>query len=150
GGASGGPAILNLRTGLPVAELSVEEVLDVAAQFGRGNSIEGTPRMIGPLDVDQWTIQSARRNQPAYHIAFDDPRGHEIYISAASGDVFQATSRRERILGWLGAVPHWLYPTVLRQNGALWTEIVIWTSVVGIFLAATGIYVGIARFKRRG
>src|SRR5690606_34961533 len=92
GGASGGPAILNLRTGLPVAELSVEEVLDVAAQFGRGNSIEGTPRMIGPLDVDQWTIQSARRNQPAYHIAFDDPRGHEIYISAASGDVFQATS----------------------------------------------------------
>jgi hypothetical protein len=156
GGGRGGrasesaPAIIDLRTGLPVSALSSAEVLEVAAHYGRGNGIEGLPRLVGPLEVDQWTIQSARRNQPAYHVAFDDPAGHEIYVSGASGEVFQDTNRRERILSWLGAIPHWLYPLALRRNGPLWTEIVVWTSVVGTFLAATGLYVGIARFKRRG
>src|SRR5690606_24739812 len=95
---------------------------------------------------DQWTVQSARRNQPVHHFAFDDDAGTEIYVSAASGEVFQDTNRRERVLTWLGAIPHWLYPLQLRRNGPLWTEIVIWTSVVGTFLAATGLYVGLMRF----
>ncbi len=62
--------------------------------------------------------------------------------------MFQATTRKLRILGWLGAVPHWLYPTVLRQNGALWNQIVVWTSIAGVFLAATGMYVGLMRLRR--
>ncbi|ARU17718.1 hypothetical protein [Croceicoccus marinus] len=41
---------------------------------------------------------------------------------------------------------------MLRQNGPLWTEIVIWTSVIGTFLTVTGLYVGIGRIalRRRG
>jgi hypothetical protein len=140
---------LNLRTGLPLAELSPADVIKVARQYGQANGIEGEARSLGVIDIDQWTIQTARRNQPAWHIAFDDPAATEIYISGASGEVFQMTDRRLRILGWLGAIPHWLYPTMLRQNGALWTEIVIWTSVAGTFLAATGLYVGISRLRRR-
>jgi hypothetical protein len=45
-------------------------------------------------------------------------------------------------------VPHWLYPTLLRQDGKLWNDVVVWVSLVGVFLTATGLYVGIARLRR--
>lgn len=138
-----------LRTGEPLAELSDDQVLAVAAKYGRGINIEQIPRSLGIVEIDQWTLQSARRNRPTHHIAFDDPAGTEIYVNGSTGEVYLDTNRRERILAWLGAIPHWLYPTVLRQNGPLWTQIVIWTSVIGTFLAATGLYVGISRLKRR-
>lgn len=147
-GPNGTSSALNLRTGEPLAELSPEQVLSVAQQFGRGNAIPGEARSLGLVDIDQWTLQTARRNAPTWHFAFDDPAHTEIYVSARTGEVFQKTTRRERVLSWFGAIPHWLYPTVLRQNGALWTEIVVWTSVAGTFLAATGLYVGLSRLRR--
>lgn len=150
GGGRRDPALnnINLRTGQPVQELPEAAVLRVAQQFGEGNDIAGAPRSLGIIDIDQWTIQTARRNQPAYHIAFDNPAATEIYISGKTGEVFQHTNRKIRILGWLGAVPHWLYPTILRQNGAAWNQVVVWTSIAGSFLAATGMYVGIMRLRR--
>jgi uncharacterized iron-regulated membrane protein len=128
--------------------LNEAAVLEVARQYGAGNGIEGTARSLGLVDIDQWTLQTARRNAPTYKIAFDDRRGSEIYISGASGEVFQATNRRERVLSWFGAIPHWIYPTILRQNGPLWTSVVVWTSIAGSFLALTGMYVGISRMRR--
>lgn len=138
----------NLRTGERVRGLSAAAVHDVARRFGRRSAIAGEPRALGTLEIDQWTVQTAPRNRPVHKFAFDDAAATEIYVSGASGEVFQDTTRRERVLTWLGAIPHWLYPLELRRNGALWSEIVIWTSVVGTFLAATGIYVGVARLLR--
>ncbi len=150
GGRRDGAAVINLRTGEALTRLEPSQVLEVAQGFGQGNGIlQGAPRALGIVDIDQWTLQSAARNAPAWHIAFDDPAGTEIYINGSTGEVFQETTRRERVLSWLGAIPHWLYPTLLRQNGALWTEVVIWTSVLGSFLAATGLYVGIKRLRRK-
>jgi hypothetical protein len=83
--------------------------------------------------MDAWTVQSFRSTQPLDRVDLGHPTGTEIYVSAASGVVVQDTNRVERVLNWLGAIPHWLYPTVLRQDGALWSEVVIWTSVVGTF-----------------
>jgi hypothetical protein len=144
---AGRPAIA-LSSGAPVAQLTGEQILQVARTFADGNDIGGDARAQGIVDIDQWTLQSARRNAPAWHVRFDDAAGTEIYINGSTGEVFQFTNRRERVLSWFGAIPHWLYPTVLRQNGPLWTEVVIWSSVVGTFLAATGLYVGIARLRR--
>jgi uncharacterized iron-regulated membrane protein len=144
----GATPVTNLRTGQPLEELSERDVLQVAQVYGTGNGIEGTPRSLGLVEIDQWTLQTAARNAPTYKIAFDDPGANEIYISASSGEVFQATNRRVRVLSWFGAIPHWIYPTILRQNGALWTNVVIWTSIAGSFLAATGMYVGISRLRR--
>ena len=56
---------------------------------------------------------------------------------------------QERFWGWFGSVTHWLYPTLLRQNGPLWSQVVIWSAIVGTFLTAFGIYIGISQFKRR-
>ncbi len=144
----GATPVTNLRTGLPLEQLSEGEVLEVARTYGAGNGIDGIPDSQGVIDIDQWTLQTALRNAPTYKIAFNDPAATEIYISASSGEVFQATNRRVRVLSWLGAIPHWIYPTILRQNGQLWTNVVIWTSIAGSFLAATGMYVGISRLRR--
>jgi hypothetical protein len=78
-----------------------------------------------------------------------DRAGSEIYMDGASGEILQDTNRRERILAWLGAIPHWFYLTGLRSNGPLWSQVVIWTAVLGTFLTLTGIYVGIVRLYRR-
>lgn len=138
----------NLRTGEPVKTLGDAQVRQVAAEYAARHGLEGA-LVARRLDkVDQWTLQAGRR-APLYQIAVNDPAGSEIYVSAASGEVVQDTNRRERVLSWFGAIPHWLYPTVLRSNGALWTQVVIWTSVAGVFLTVTGLYVGISRFGRR-
>lgn len=140
--------VFDLRTGLALPLLVETEALEVAREYGRRHGLAGEPRLVGTVEVDQWTIQTGRRHQPVYHIAYDDAAGSEIYVSGSSGEVFQDTNRRERVLTWLGAIPHWLYPTQLRQNGPLWSQVVIWTSILGTFLAATGLYVGVARLRR--
>lgn len=142
-------AAISLASGQAVTPLTEDQVLAVAGLFAAGNAIEGSAFAHGIIETDQWIIQSARRNQPAWHIGFGDAAGTEIYINGRTGEVFQQTNRRERILAWLGVIPHWLYPSVLRQNAVLWTNVVIWSSILGTFLAATGLYVGIKRLRRR-
>lgn len=138
-----------LRTGEPLPDLQQEELAQIAAVHARQRGIAGEPRWLGTVDIDQWTIQSARRQQPVQHFALQDSAGTQLYLNGTTGEVFQDTNRRERVLTWMGAIPHWLYPTFLRSNGPLWSKVVIWTSVAGCFLTLTGLYVGISRLRRR-
>lgn len=140
------PENFDLATGQEVAVAAPGAALEIARSFATRSEMDQPLQTAIPVEMDQWTVQTARRHQPLHRVDF--PSGETIYV-AGSGEVVQQTTRSERILGWLGAVPHWLYPTLLRQNGALWTQVVIWTAVVGCFLTATGLWVGIARLKRR-
>jgi hypothetical protein len=54
-----------------------------------------------------------------------------------------------RFWNWLGTVPHWLYFTKLRQNAALWSNVVIYTSLVGCFLTVFGLFLGVWPLRRR-
>src|SRR5690606_2841106 len=109
-----------------------------------------SPRYLGTVDRDQWTVSAEfDRHRPLHLFALDDPDGTLWYLSSTTGELVQASTRTERFWNWLGSVPHWLYPTVLRQNGPLWINVVIATSLVGLFLTAIGVYIGIARLKRR-
>jgi uncharacterized iron-regulated membrane protein len=145
-----GVAPFDLATGMPQHRPSREDLLHLAAGHANRRGIAARPQWLGEVEIDQWTIQTARRNQPVQHVAVGDAAGMELYLNGNTGEVFQDTSRRERVLNWLGAIPHWLYLTALRRHGPVWSQIVIWTSVLGTFLAATGLYVGIARLQRRG
>ena len=101
------------------------------------------------IDRDQWTVsEDYVRDRPLYKFAFDDAAGTEMYVSSATGEVVLWTTRPERFWNWLGAVPHWLYFTELRDDGPLWSQIVIWTSIVGAFLTVIGLTLGILQFKR--
>ena len=145
GGNNDPATVINLRTGEALPALSEDQLLAVARDFARGNGWHGQPSLLGVINSDQWTLQNAPRNAPAWHVAINDAAGTELYINGRTGEVFQQTNRLERLLSWFGAIPHWLYPSMLRMNAALWTDVVIWTSVLGSFLAATGLYVGIQR-----
>jgi hypothetical protein len=139
---------MQLRTGAPQKPLTQSQLLDVASDFAARRSLLADPVWLGEVHVDQWSIQGASGNRPVQHLALRDPAGSETYVNGASGEVFQDTTRRERFLSWLGAIPHWLYFTALRSNGPLWSQVVIWTAVLGTFLTATGLYVGITRLRR--
>lgn len=139
------PASIDLATASPITGLSAAEALAVGRSFGKHFGIGGTALAATPAGIDQWTVQTFRRHQPLHRIDYSD--GATAYV-AASGEIVQQTTRTERFWGWLGAVPHWLYPTLLRQDGALWSQVVIWASLLGCFLTITGLWVGVARLRR--
>jgi hypothetical protein len=47
-------------------------------------------------------------------------------------------------------VPHWLYFTALREIQPLWYNLVVYASLLGVFLTVTGIYVGLRQYGRGG
>ena len=57
------------------------------------------------------------------------------------------TTKTQRFWNWLGAIPHWMYFVDLRRNTTLWSNLLIWTSILGTFLTFIGLCVGIAHFK---
>ncbi|HTV79735.1 MAG TPA: hypothetical protein VMF03_15885 [Steroidobacteraceae bacterium] len=100
---------------------------------------------------DQWTVSGEyRADRPLYRFDFGDPAGTQIYVSSQRGRVVLRTTAAQRFWNWLGAVPHWLYPTILRSHPKTWTQVVIWTSLLGVFLTAMGLYLGIAQYRFRG
>ncbi len=140
--------LLDLTTGTDLDEVDAPTALAVASAFAKGNAIAGKPHDLGVIDDDQWTVEGAEARGPVRHIRFDDPAATHLYIPTASGEPSQITTGRTRFWGWLGAVPHWLFPTVLKRNNELWTQVVIYASLIGVFLTATGLFVGITRFRR--
>ncbi|MHC2817032.1 hypothetical protein ACVMBY_000592 [Bradyrhizobium huanghuaihaiense] len=49
-----------------------------------------------------------------------------------------------------GSVLHWIYPTVLRSNWALWDRVVWTLSLLALIAAVLGAVLGIVRVKMRG
>ncbi len=110
------------------------------------------PRLLRTLDRDQWTVaQSFNAARPLHLFALDDAAGTQIYVGSKGGEIVLDTNRTERFWNWLGAVPHWLYFTALRSMPQAWTQVVLWTSGLGMVGAATGLWIGLlrVRFKRR-
>ncbi len=145
-----GPGAYDLRTGEPLGELAEADALAAVAtlRMARGQSTEPV-RLVVADRLDQWTLQHFRRWGPFWRVDFASPAGTSFYVSQRTGEVVQETTLQTRTVAWFGAIPHWLYPTILRQNGALWSQVVIWASIVGIFLTATGIFIGFVRLKSR-
>jgi hypothetical protein len=147
--AGGSPATYDLSTGAELSPLSESAIRQVAQTFAAGNNISGQIASLATIHNDQWTVQGARRWQPLWHATFDDPAGSYVYINGKTGEVVQDANAHERFWTWLGAIPHWLYPTVLRENAQLWNEVVIWSSAIGCFLVITGIVIGVIRLRAR-
>ncbi|MCD8185937.1 MAG: hypothetical protein LUD68_05630 [Rikenellaceae bacterium] len=75
--------------------------------------------------LDQWIPFGRNREElPVYKYFFDDPQQHQLYISSRSGRVLQFTDKQQRFWAWLGAIPHWVYFTSLRQHQAAWSNFV--------------------------
>jgi hypothetical protein len=142
---------IDLTTGQPLAHLSAAEAWRVAAGYGAATRLAGKPQSERLIERDQWTVTGQFNPQrPLWRVRFSDRAASDIYVSAHTGQVVQKTDAPTRMLNWLGSIPHWLYPAILRQNGPLWTQVVVWTSLIGTFLTLTGLYLGIVAWRPWG
>jgi len=100
-------------------------------------------------NVDQWTVGGpAYQYWPLYKFTWPD--GDTVYVSSTTGEVMQHTTPGTRIGAYLGAIPHWLYFTPLRRDGALWQRVVLWSSGLGLVATLLGLAIGIWMYSPRG
>lgn len=140
---------IDLSSGTPLDYVDKAAAETLAAAF---SARAGLPdfALLATIDNDQWTVYGAYNPlRPLYKFGADDAAATQWYISARSGEVIQVTTRDQRLWGYLGAVTHWLYPTLLREQVQLWSQTVIWLTILGIFLTLTGLYFGLRQYKTR-
>lgn len=99
--------------------------------------------------LDQWIpFGYLKKEFPIYKFTFSDPAKHQLYVSSKSGKALQLTDRNSRFWAWLGAIPHWVYFTSLRENQGVWINFMIWSSGLGAVMCLTGLWVGGWAFYR--
>jgi uncharacterized iron-regulated membrane protein len=147
-GAGSSSQLTDLTSGAPIGSITAAQAATVADSYVDPPHTS-TPRLLGLIDYDQWTVAGDfNADRPLYHFGLGDGPRTELYVSSRTGHVVQLTTARERFWNWVGAVPHWLYFAQLRRNAWLWSQVVIVTSLIGCFLAATGIYIGVRQLRR--
>lgn len=154
---NGEPVYQVTGTGWPVHAVSavdgrvIEKVEPTdALSIVRRVSSQSAPVKILTIERDQWSVAGTfNPHRPLHLVALNDAAGTEHYVSSRTGEIVLDTTRHERAWNWVGAVLHWLYFRDLRANGPLWSQVVMWTSGVGIFVAITGLWLGIDRLRIR-
>ena len=109
----------------------------------------GDVRSVQTIADDQWTVhQGFDDHRPLQRVRFDDSSATVLYISSRTGEVVQWTTRAERAWNWIGSVPHWIYPTVIRRHWELWDALVWWLAVAGSVGVCTGLVLGLVRWRQ--
>jgi uncharacterized iron-regulated membrane protein len=138
-------------------DLAQGERVPIDADTARKVVLEAATNVIGrpaaiiayeQVPLDQFTLGRAQRDRPLHRFAFDDPDKTIIYVSGTAGQVVMWTTATQRFWNWFGTIPHFLYFESLRTQQQLWSQTVIWTSLLGTFLTVVGIILGVAQFKR--
>jgi uncharacterized iron-regulated membrane protein len=131
--------------------------VSIDADVAREVVSEAAPNVIGrqasiiaydQVPLDQFTLGRAQRDRPLHRFKFDDPEETIIYVSGTAGQVVMWTTVSQRFWNWLGTIPHFLYFESLRVQQQLWSQTVIWTSLLGTFLTVVGLILGVLQFKR--
>ncbi|MFQ3452086.1 PepSY domain-containing protein [Bradyrhizobium sp. UFLA01-814] len=143
-GWKGGTIAISATDGSEIDRITPDQALAIARHHPRAVQ----PQLLDTVTRDQWSV-TARFDplRPLYLIGLGDPDGTELYVSSRTGEIALDTTRRERIWNWLGSIPHWIYPTVLRKDGPLWRDVVLWISGVCLVVAVTGFWIGILRLR---
>ena len=133
-------ALVYADTGEPQTDFPPELTRRIAGEWASRPPGAASLRVLE--SPDQWTVSGEFAPlRPLDQYSW--PGGDQVYVSEVTGEVVQATTRASRLGAWFGAIPHWLYFTLLRENGRLWSRIVIWASGTGAVAAAIGLIIGI-------
>jgi len=92
-------------------------------------------------EEDQWTLNRTVRPLRPF-LKYSWPAGDEVYVSSVTGEVMQHTTRASRMGAYAGAIPHWIYFTILRKETGLWRIVVIWLSAIGTAMTIFGLIAG--------
>ena len=142
---------IDAATGMRLAPMETAEAELAAASFSESIGLAPAALSLeGPFDYDQWVVhQRFDLHRPFFRVTRDDTDRRTLYVSSATGEVVQWTTARQRFWNYPGSVAHWIYPTLIRRNWALWDQLVWWLSLAGIVVAALGLWVGVARLRYR-
>lgn len=134
--------------GTRLAPLSPEAGAEIARAFlGETSAIRHRETL---ADADQWTLTRSVRNQmPLHRYDIADAEGTRLYVSVHGGEVVSASTQRERWLSWIGAIPHWIYPTLLRRQADAWAWLVIALSGLGTMMSVAGVAIGVWQWRWR-
>lgn len=140
---NGDPVAISAVTGSVVPRSGEASAHRIASDFG-----DAPIHALTSIDRDQWTVAgSFDRHRPLWKAELSGDGGRVLYVSSQTGEVVLDTSARERAWNWLGSVPHWIYPTVLRQNNPAWRQVVMWVSGPCIVVAFSGLWIGVLRLR---
>lgn len=99
------------------------------------------------IERDQWTVPATLdAHRPLWAVTMSDGGRH--YVSSRTGEVVRDTAQGERAWNWVGAVIHWVYPTVLRSQPKAWHWVVVALSGYALLTALLGTVVGLLRWRR--
>lgn len=130
--------------GLPLPEANTSDQIRLTASLWCDQPVLKVDTL---YTLDQWIpFGQLKKDLPVYKFIFDDAAKHQLHISSVSGDVLQFTDRNSRFWAWMGAIPHWIYFTRLRQDLTLWKDTVIWLSGIGSIMCLLGIGLGAHRW----
>jgi hypothetical protein len=140
-GFGGDERLVHADDGTEITEFPRDLLLRVASSWtGKPARDARSEGMI--TAEDQWTVSGAfRALRPLWKYSW--PGGEEVYVSEATGQVVQYTTRASRLGAYFGAIPHWLYFTPLRKNGLLWSRVVTTASALATIAALFGLVLGI-------
>lgn len=143
-GWKGGTITISAIDGGVIDHITPDQALAIAAHHPHAVQ----PQLRDTVTRDQWSVTAQFDPlRPLYLIGLGDPDGTELYVSSRTGEIALDTTRQERVWNWLGSIPHWIYPTVLRKDGPLWRDVVLWISGVCLVVAVTGFWIGILRLR---
>jgi len=129
-----------------LGEIPMETVHRIAAAWT--SQPASAARVDAVEDADQWTLQTRLDTvQPLWKFSW--PNGEQVYVSQASGNVIQYTTRASRLGAYVGPITHWLYFTPLRKHGREWNRVVVWSSAIGTVAASLGVIIGIWMYSPR-
>jgi hypothetical protein len=134
--------------GSALAPLSAQHAAaEVSHRLGATVSAAGAQRVDEP---DQWTVHPSARSQlPAWRFEIE-PDATQVYVSMRSGAIAQHTTRTERVLAWLGAIPHWIYPALLVRQRGVWNDVVLALAGLGACACVLGLCAGALAWRVRG
>ncbi len=138
----------DLVTGTEILAIDEETARRQAISYFTQAGISNSARLLSIVDRDQWTVAGNYDPLRSFYLfAANDAQASRIYISEINGIPVQDTTRYERGWNWVGSVIHWIYPTILRKHVGTWAQVVIWTTLISLFLVVVGIYLGIRQFR---
>lgn len=143
-------AMFDIASGRKIETIDQERAIAVATTYAEQHGVKAAPSVKQSSIRDEFTVAGYfNADRPFWQVRLNDAARTMLYVSARSGEVKQITTSSQRFWTWLGAIPHWLYFTELRKDTAVWTQVVIWTSLAGCFLTVIGLFAGLRQLRRR-
>lgn len=128
----------------PVSALTAIDARSIADTF----SAASVASVSEQITYDQWVVHHRfDPYRPFFRVDLADGVGTQIYISTKTTEVMQQTNKMQRAWNYVGAVVHWIYPTFIRKDWALWDQLVWWLSLLGIIGASAGMTLGVQRWR---